>query len=208
MKNLKTLHILMVVNTRSFSDGTSVAVDLAKIISKPSKKIALIDANLRSPAVHKLLGIPNKRGFYNVLQNGHMVSDVTTIISNPTISVIPSGNLLPDMISTISSRKIKDTLESLRTKFDQVIINGPSIMFEETLLFTKHVDGIVMLVQPGFNNPEKMKKLMDLVKNEGITVITIMMRDQPQYQAQQSAFLDQLLLFDKQSHYLADENES
>ena len=69
MQIIKSIKTILVTNTRSFSDNNSVAADLAVIIAKSGKKVALIDANLRRPILHKMFQLPNQLGLSDILHN-------------------------------------------------------------------------------------------------------------------------------------------
>ena len=69
MQKIKSIKTIMVTNTRSFSDNSSVAADLAVMIAQNGKKVALVDANLRRPIIHTIFQLPNRVGLSDILQN-------------------------------------------------------------------------------------------------------------------------------------------
>jgi Mrp family chromosome partitioning ATPase len=67
MDQLNNLKSILISNTRPYSDSNSIAADLAEIIAKKGKRVALIDADLRHPYMHKIFGIPNHNGLVDIL---------------------------------------------------------------------------------------------------------------------------------------------
>jgi Mrp family chromosome partitioning ATPase len=49
MDQFHKLNSILVSNTRPYSDSNSIAADLARIIARNGKSVALIDADLRHP---------------------------------------------------------------------------------------------------------------------------------------------------------------
>jgi Mrp family chromosome partitioning ATPase len=61
------------------------------------------------------------------------------------------------------------------------------------------VDGVILLIHPGYNKDETSRVIIEKFQKTGATIIGIVMRNQPKNQLNQKAFIDRLLSFDRRS---------
>ena len=194
-----SIKTILVTNTRSFSDNNSVAADLAVLIAKNGKRVALIDTNLRRPIIHSLFQLPNRVGLSDILQNHRSPLAVMHDREEDHLSILTSGRLPDGCFDIFNSAKMKKLMQILKDNFDKIIIHGPPFFFTETTSLAAQVDGVVLLIHPGYNKTDTSRAIIDKFQRTGATMIGIVMRDQPRHQANQSAFIDRLLTYDKRA---------
>lgn len=198
-QKIKLIKTILVTNTRSFTDNSSVAADLAVMIAQNGKRVALVDANLRRPIIHTLFQLPNRVGLSDILQNHRSPLAVMHNHETDYLSILTSGRPPTNCFDIFNSKKMKESMRILKEKFDKIIIHGPPFFFSETTSLAAQVDGVVLLIHPGYNKTDTSRAIIDKFQRTGATMIGIVMRDQPKHQANQSAFIDQLLTYDKRA---------
>ena len=98
------------------------------------QKILLIDADLRKPQLHTRLGIDKLRGLSNLLVDQKIkIEDITqkpNLANNKNWDVLTSGTLPPNPVSLLSSKRMKDLINDLRTNnyYDLIIIDSPPLI--------------------------------------------------------------------------------
>ena len=199
MQKIKSIKTILVTNTRSFSDRNSVAADLAVMIAQNGKRVALVDADLRRPIIHTLFQLPNRVGLSDILQNHRSPLAVMHDQEGDHLSILTSGRLPTSCFDIFNSRKMKESMQILKKKFDKIIIHGPPFFFTEATSLAAQVDGVVLLIHPGYNKTETSRAIIDKFQRSGATMIGIVMREQPKHRANQSAFIDRLLTYDKRA---------
>lgn len=80
MSQFHKLKSILVSNTRPYLDSNSIVADLARIIARNGKSVALIDADLRHPYMHKVFGISNQYGLVNILNKSQPKSKVIQLV--------------------------------------------------------------------------------------------------------------------------------
>jgi Mrp family chromosome partitioning ATPase len=90
-------------------------------------------------------------------------------------------------------------LSQLNAEYDKVIIHGPPFFYSEATSLAGKVDGVVLLIHPGHTKSDPSQAIMEKFQKTGATIIGIVMRDQPKYQVNQSAFIDKLLTYDRRA---------
>jgi len=199
MQKIKSIKTILVTNTRSFSDRSSVAADLAVMIAQNGKRVALVDADLRRPIIHTLFQLPNRVGLSDILQNHRSPLAVMHDREGDHLSILTSGRLPTSCFDIFSSRKMRESMQILKKKFDKIIIHGPPFFFTEATSLAAQVDGVVLLIHPGYNKTDTSRAIINKFQRTGATMIGIVMREQPKHRANQSAFIDRLLTYDKRA---------
>ncbi len=199
MQKIKSIKTILVTNTRSFTDNNSVAADLAVMIAQNGKRVVLVDADLRRPIIHTLFQLPNRVGLSDILQNHRSPLAVMHNQEGGHLSILTSGRLPTNCFDIFNSVKMKESMQILKEKFNKIIIHGPPFFFTEATSLAAQVDGVILLIHPGYNKTDTSHAIIDKFQRTGATMIGIVMREQPKHQANQSAFIDRLLAYDKRA---------
>ena len=199
MQKIKSIKTILVTNTRSFSDRNSVAADLAVMIAQNGKRVALVDADLRRPIIHTLFQLPNRVGLSDILQNYRSPLAVMHDREGDHLSILTSGRLPTSCFNIFNSTKMKESMQILKKNFDKIIIHGPPFFFTEATSLAAQVDGVVLLIHPGYNKTDTSRAIINKFQQTGATMIGIVMREQPKHRANQSAFINRLLTYDKRA---------
>lgn len=105
---------------------TSITTNLAIAYANAGRRVLLIDADLRKPSIHQVLGLNNTVGLSNYLTGN---SDLAGITQHSTISglhIISSGPIPPDPVDLLSGDRIKELLEiTSQSQYDHILIDGP-----------------------------------------------------------------------------------
>ncbi len=198
-QKIKTIQSILVTNTRSFTDGSSIAADLATMITQSDKRVVLIDADLRRPIIHTLFNIPNRVGLVDILQDSRPPLSVMHALHENHLFVLPSGRLPRDNKDFLDSTRMGELLHYLKERFDKIIIHGPPFFYTETSTLAAQVDGVILLIHPGYNKDETSRAIIEKFQKTGATIIGIVMRNQPKNQLNQKVFIDRLLSYDRRS---------
>jgi capsular exopolysaccharide synthesis family protein len=196
---IKSIKSILVTNTRAYSDGNSVAADLAVLVAQNGKRVALLDADLRRPLIHSLFDLPNRVGLVDILQGKRSFSAVMHSVNSNHLFVLTAGKLPAAGSDLFALPKMSDLLRQLKDEYDKVIIHGPPFFYSEATTLAGKVDGVVLLIHPGHTKADPSQVIMEKFQKTGATIIGIVMRDQPKYQVNQSAFIDKLLTYDRRA---------
>ena len=200
LNKIKSIKSILVTNTRAYSDGNSVAADLAAMVAQNGKRVALVDADLRRPLLHSLFKLPNRVGLVDILLEQRSLSAAMHPVNSNHLFVLTAGKLPVADIDLFALPKMSSFLSQLKAEYDKIIIHGPPFFYSEATTLAGKVDGVVLLIHPGHSKTDPYQAIMEKFQKTGATIIGIVMRDIPKYQINQSAFIDKLLTFDRQAH--------
>jgi len=124
-----TLRSLVVTSALPEEGKTTIALGLATSAARLHKRVLLVDADMRSPTLHKQLNLPNERGLSTLLaSNGSIDSRDVIQSSNSTIDILTSGPIPSDSVTLLSSEWMQKLISSFEQDYDLVIIDSPPIL--------------------------------------------------------------------------------
>lgn len=126
---------------------TTTAVNLAGLLANAGKKVLLLDADLRRPAVHRYLELDNSQGLANYLGNQKLNINLARIRNSKFLFALCAGPAVADPVESLSSRNMAELLVRSRTVFDHIIIDSPPVVgMADALVLGNLSDGTLLVV--------------------------------------------------------------
>jgi len=127
---------------------STTAFNLAYVAAQQGEKVLLVDADLRRPVQHTILGVSNRFGLTNVLLRDVPVEETIKTTSVPNLHFLPSGRLPRTSLGVLDPKRIGELVNSLKSKYDIVIFDAPPLVgISDSAVIAKEVDGVIMVVQ-------------------------------------------------------------
>lgn len=100
-----------------------VALNLSSTLALIDKKVLLIGADLRRPKLHKAFGFSNGKGLSNYLTGQCSLEEIIQPTAHKNLDFIGSGPVPPNPAELLHHEKLKELLDSLRTKYEVIMID-------------------------------------------------------------------------------------
>jgi capsular exopolysaccharide synthesis family protein len=127
--------------------AANLALTMAREYHRPT---CIVDANLRSPRLQQLFGLPDGPGLSDVLAGRAPLEEGLTTIENLGVTVLPAGARPQHPAELLGTAMMRQTIESLRLQFDRVVVDTPAALARADMgLLTPLVDRIVLVVRVG-----------------------------------------------------------
>lgn len=172
--------IMLITSTMPGEGKTTAAINTGLVMSQTCGKVLLIDADLRNPGVHELLGLKNEHGLSSLLSNGHTEADAIGMIEqfqDTGLYILPSGPWTDNPAELLASERMKRLVDSLRSQFSYVIIDSPPIsFFTDAVLVSSMVDGVLLVVR-GPKTPQHGKYSVYSLDNVGAPILGVVLND-------------------------------
>lgn len=156
-------------------DGKStLAANLAISIAQSSKRVLLVDADMRRPTVNKLFGLANEVGFAMVLGGMADLPDAIQQSSIPYLSLLPSGVVPPNPAELLISPRLHEVLAWMRDHYDYIVIDTPPLLaVTDPGVVGSQVDGVLLTVRSSKTNRLEAKRAREVLHNLGARVIGV-----------------------------------
>ena len=127
---------------------TITLLNTAIVFTQMGARVLIIDADLRHPSCHKILGVNNVVGLTELLTGQKEIHEVIQPLKPPpTIFLLSSGHVSPNPVALLRSTKMRDTLASLLNSYDYILIDSPPVIpVTDASLLSTMVDGVVLVV--------------------------------------------------------------
>ncbi len=143
-------------------DGKSfMAANLAIVFSQLGDRTLLIDADMRTPRMHRLFNMPNDYGLSGILSGRTDADAIHCVAQLPSLFVLPVGTLPPNPLELLQRPGLSLLLPYLLSKFDHIIVDTPSATHGADARVLAAKCGVAMLI--GRRGTTRMKAVHDLV---------------------------------------------
>jgi len=157
-------NVLAVTGTGAGTGTTLTAVNLSISLAwEINQTVLLVDANLRSPGVHRALGMEARQGLADYLLEH---TPVEQILVHPQgierFVVLPGGRPLPDSSEMLSSPRMAELVTDLKHRYPSrlVIFDLPHLATSDTLGFAPYVDAALLVIEEGQTTHDELQQAL------------------------------------------------
>ncbi len=138
---------MMVTSTSPAEGKSSTSLALAVILGRTNRNVLLIDADMRSPSIHDLVGGNNASGLSNFLTGQDDWRSLLQPSALKGVSILSAGPPPPNAAELLTGDRLKAFLESDHG-FDHVVIDSPPVLgLADAPLISQAVQGCVLVVE-------------------------------------------------------------
>jgi capsular exopolysaccharide synthesis family protein len=178
ISNWQSLNTILFTSAEP-SVGKSVTIsNLAIVMAQFGNRVILVEADLRKPSLHKLFGVPKENGLKDVLANPDL-SCISMLKSTKleNLKVLPSGSEQISSVEALGSERMKKIIKELSSIADIVLIDSPpALMFSDTFLLGKLVNGVIIVSRAGRTRTELLKRVVNDLQMAGINLLGVIIQ--------------------------------
>ena len=167
----------IVVSSSVPSEGKSTTVlNLAVSLADAGLKVALVDADLRRPAIATYLGMEGSVGLTTVLIGGAELDDVMQPWRDTTLTVLPAGQVPPNPSELLGSKAMSTVLAELTARFDIVLLDSPPLLpVTDAAILGRMTGGALLVVGTDRLHRAQLRASMEALTTAGVTVSGIVL---------------------------------
>ncbi len=168
------IRVVMIASALPAEGKTLTAVNLAFTMADSyRRRVLLVDADLRRPMIHDVLGIENRAGLNEVL-NAAKDGKLTVASPSAQLSVLTAGRANPDPMSSLTSERMKRVITEAAELYDWVIIDTPPLgLLPDANLLASMVDAAVLVVGAGRAPLALVEKAIEALGRERIVGVVL-----------------------------------
>jgi len=171
----------LLVASPGINDGKStVACNLAITTSQDGKRVVLLDADLRRPSIHKIMGADNRMGLSDLFVLNPLSLDgvIPNWTSDVNLTLITSGDLPPNPSELLGSERMDEILKQLSARADMVIIDSPPMdAVTDAFVLAAHVDAVLFIIKHKQTPLLAAEQTLEQLRLAGANVIGLIMND-------------------------------
>jgi capsular exopolysaccharide synthesis family protein len=165
----------LVVTTPSPNEGKSTTVaNLAVAFAQGGKKVIVVDADLRRPALHELFGVDGTSGLSNTLVD-EALRAAPPLVAVPGVEglrLLPAGAIPPNPAELLGSDELAQVIDRLKSMADMVLFDAPPVLpVTDAAILAKRTDGILLVLQAGKTKREHAARAKDMLEQVGARIV-------------------------------------
>lgn len=180
-EEFRDMKVLAVTSAANHEGKTSVAVQLAVSIARASgQQVLLVDGDLRSPDIHRLLKIPLAPGLAEVLSRRCRVDDAIATDWGQGVHLLPAGKLRGSPHRLVGNGELKAFLEEVAPRYRYIIIDTPPVLAcSEALVFSRAADANLICTMRDASRLDQVKRTRDRLLAAGARTVGVVLNGVP-----------------------------
>ncbi|MFP4029199.1 MAG: polysaccharide biosynthesis tyrosine autokinase [Candidatus Brocadiia bacterium] len=186
-------NVLMITSAAPREGKTLITANLAMLAVQMDKKVLLLEAEMRNPSIHRLLGVsrspglsdlllgqtpPEKctRGIVDLLMGFKEWDDLLSLPNIEKLHVLTAGTEMPNPAELIGSSRMEELIKHVSLEYDIVYVDTPPVIpVVDTLALGKTVPKALMVYTVGGVSRHLLLRALKLMEGKGMDVLGIVL---------------------------------
>ncbi len=202
----KPLRTLLVTSPSPTDGKTTVAANLGVVLAQNGRKVAIVDADMRKPMVHKRLNLPNHSGMSSLFVSEKVDSDGSLQkTKTDNLLAVTAGEIPPNPAELLGSEKMNDILVEIGKKVDVIILDSPPVTaVTDSAILANRVDGVLLVIKPGQTKMDAARQAVEQLQRAGANIFGVVLNEVNLSRSRYSYYHYRGYYYSY--HYYADEN--
>lgn len=167
-----TSQSILITSSGAGEGKSELAHNLAIAMALDNKKVILVDANLRRPALHRRLKLLESPGLSDVLAGECTLAEALQPGEVQGLQVLTAGKMAEFSAETLSSQAMIDLHEEMKEAVDLIIIDAPAaVPNADAQILSQIVDSVLFVVQLSKTKRTSMGYTIELLRQAKANVI-------------------------------------
>jgi len=173
----KTNQVILVTSTMEGEGKSFAALNIASSLAVTNNRTALVEFDLRRPSeLYSRLGLRGLVGVSSYLINKASLDEITIRSEIDNLDFILAGQVPPNPIELISSKKAEEFFDLMRKNYDYVVIDTPPYgVLTDSFVLMKFADIKLYVARLGYVKRQKLLESFEDIKMKGIDKIHILL---------------------------------
>ena len=147
---------------------STVAANLAVALAEAGTAVALVEADLRHPALAERMGLASSAGLTDVLIGRATIGDtIQRFGSTGKLWVLTSGSLPPNPSELLGSQQMRTVLEELKRVTVVIIDTPPLLPVTDAAVLAALTDGALLVTAVGSTRREQVRQAVQRLETVG-----------------------------------------
>jgi non-specific protein-tyrosine kinase len=175
------IHTLLITSAGPEEGKSTVTTNLGAVMAHGGRQVVILEADLRRPRVHKLLGLSRGYGLSDLfVQDKLSLDGALQQTEIPGLQALASGDLPPNPAELLGSERMTSILELLIHTNDMVILDSsPAAVVTDPVVLAEKVDAVLLVIEPGKTELAAGRHAVTALKRAGANLIGVVFNNVP-----------------------------
>lgn len=164
--------ILVVTSALAGEGTTTVVADLATMLARGGRSVLVVDANVRRPRLHTMLGLDGSVGLTSVLTSVLPLVDAVGSAPAHGFDVLPAGELPADPAEVLGGAPMAEVLAVAGRHYDTVLVDtAPAVPVPDAALVSRGEHGVLLVLRAGRTTADDAERAAGALATVGARVV-------------------------------------
>lgn len=169
----------IVVSSALLGEGKSaVAIYLSAVAAMLSRRVLLIDTDLRQPTQSRFFGLPPHPGLTEVIHGEATLHQAVQSSGIERLSLLSQGRYLSRPSTLSETPAMQKLLTQAKAEYDWIVVDTPaSTGSADAAALSQYADGLVLVVRPNFAPLETLRQAVDALRKSGTPILGVILNE-------------------------------
>lgn len=154
---------------------TTTAIEFARVISHSSKKVVVLDLDMRGSKIHEKLNLSNTLGMSTLLSGKSTLEDVIQHIDT-NMDIVAAGPAHANPYGLIMSDVLNTVLDELKKQYDYIILESPAAgLVADALVLMRKSDLNLIVFKAKYSKKDFIKNINRFVSEHQLDNVGIVL---------------------------------
>jgi polysaccharide biosynthesis transport protein len=146
----RSAHAVVVTSAEPNQGTSTVVANLGRTLAQSGRTVLVVDANLRTPMLHEIYGLPNEDGVSDFLSDSSTEREPSLLpTSVPRLWMVPAGTATRDPAMLLGSPQMERWVLEVGKGFDYVLFDSPAVLaVTDALALARNADAVLLVTRP------------------------------------------------------------
>ena len=163
--------VVLVTSALPGEGKSTLTLSLARAAAAEGLRVMVVDADLRRPTLHELVGLKQGAGLVEVLRREVPLADVLATDPRAPLKLLPRSKRLSQPTRLLGQDGIGALLAALRPAFDLILVDSaPLVAVVDAKLVAKLADTVLFLIRYGRTRRDFCELSLRGLRESGATI--------------------------------------
>ena len=170
---------VLAITSGGAGEGKSLTLfNLAFVLAQLGSRVLLVDADIRRPTQHKMIGLSNRVGLTDVLLGRMPAAEVIMATAVDNLFFLPSGRQGSGMHGVVDSPRIRALLDSVRDSYDYLLVDAPPILgVSDAAVLCSEADGVLLVIEHRSYPRDVAARARNMIQNVGANLVGVVLNN-------------------------------
>ena len=167
------------ITSGAAGEGKSITLlNFAISVGEAGQKVLLIDADLRRPALARLMVEKAAPGLSNVLAD--LVPAEEAIRKNvyQNVDIMFSGDIPPNPSELLGGDTMRNLVETMKDRYDYILIDTPPVnVVSDACIVANLLDGVLLLARQNSSKKDDLRRAVNRLQMTGAKILGFVLND-------------------------------
>ncbi len=155
---------------------TLTAANLAIVMAQAERRVLLVDADLRRPAIHHLFPNSHVSGLTTALTRADSWEQYLYPGPLPNLWIMASGSIPPNPAELVGSTAMGNLIQTFQSEYDFVVLDTPPVVaYTDAVALSRLVDGTIFVIRSEFASRQADLKAKERLEQVNARILGVVL---------------------------------